>query len=172
MADMWRFQVKEIAQAELVGPDEDAELEAEKRVLANAERLYAAAMGAYDVLYEAESSAETALGQALKFVEELAKFEPKFADVVKELAAAKATVEDVSATVRDFSENVQAGPDRLEEIEGRLALLDRLKRKYGSTLPEVIAFGEDAEQQLAEVENRDAILADLKAEEARLAEGR
>jgi len=171
MADMWRFQLREIAQAELVGPDEDAELEAEKRVLANAERLYAAAMGAYDVLYEAESSAETALGQALKFVEELAKFEPKFAEVVKELAAAKATVEDVSATVRDFSENVQAGPDRLEEIEGRLALLDRLKRKYGSTLPEVIAFGEDAEQQLAEVENRDAILADLKAEEARLAAG-
>jgi DNA repair protein RecN (Recombination protein N) len=169
MADMWRFQVKEIAQAQLVGADEDAELEGEKRVLANAERLYAAAMGAHEVLYEGETSAETALGQALKFIEELARFEPKFSDSVKELAAAKATVEDVSATVRDFAENVQAGPERLGEIEDRLALLDRLKRKYGRTLTEVIAFGEDAARQLAEVENRDAILASLKAEEERLA---
>jgi DNA repair protein RecN (Recombination protein N) len=169
MADMWRFQVKEIAQAQLIGPDEDAELEGEKRVLANAERLYATAMGAYEVLYEGETSAETTLGQALKFVEELARFEPRFADVAKELAAAKATVEDVSATARDFAENVQAGPERLSEIEGRLALLDRLKRKYGRTLAEVIAFGEDAARQLAEVENRDAILAELKADEARLA---
>jgi DNA repair protein RecN (Recombination protein N) len=169
MADMWRFQVKEIAQAQLAGAAEDAELEAEKRVLANAERLYAAAMGAYEVLYEGESSAETALGQALKLIEELVRFEPRFADAAKELAAAKATVEDVSATVRDFAENVQAGPERLAEIEGRLALLDRLKRKYGRTLAEVIAFGEDAERHLAEVENRDAILAGLKADEARLA---
>jgi DNA repair protein RecN (Recombination protein N) len=170
MADMWRFQVKEIAQAQLTGAGEDAELEAEKRVLANAERLYAAAMGAYEVLYEAEISAETALGQALKFIEDLAKFEPKFAEAAKELAAAKATVEDVSATVRDFAANVQAGPDRLAEIEGRLALLDRLKRKYGRTLAEVIAFGREAERQLTEVENRDAILTELKAREVRLAE--
>ncbi len=169
MADMWRFQVKEIAQAQLVGPGEDAELDAEKRILANAEKLYAAAMGAYEVLYEGESSAETALGQALKFVEELARYEPKFADAAKELAAAKATVEDVSATTRDFAENVQAGPERLAEIEDRLALLDRLKRKYGRTLAEVMVFAEDAQRQLAEVENRDAILAELKVDEARLA---
>ncbi len=167
MADMWRFQVKEIAQAQLAGPTEDMELEAEKRVLANAERLYAAAMGAHEVLYEGESSAETALGQALKFIEELSRFEPKFAEAARELATAKATVEDVSATVRDFAENVQAGPERLAEIEERLALLDRLKRKYGKTLVEVIAFGEDAARQLGEVEDRDAILADLRSEEAR-----
>ncbi len=169
MADMWRFQVKEIDQAAIKGADEDAELEAEKRVLANAERLFAAAMGAHELLYEAENSAETTLGQALKLVEELSRFEPKFAESARELAAAKATVEDLSATVRDFAENVQAGPERLEEIEDRLALLDRLKRKYGRTLAEVIAFGEDAGRQLAEVENRDAILAELRATETRQA---
>jgi DNA repair protein RecN (Recombination protein N) len=169
MADMWRFQTKEIAQAQISRAGEDAELEAEKRVLANAERLYTAAMGAHDMLYEAESAAETTLGQALKLVEELARFEPKFVDAARELAAAKATVEDVSATVRDFAENVQAGPERLAEIEDRLALLDRLKRKYGKTLGEVIAFGEDAARQLSEVENRDAILTELRTSEARLA---
>jgi DNA repair protein RecN (Recombination protein N) len=169
MADMWRFQAKEIAQAELLGPAEDAELETEKRVLANAERLMAAGMGAYELLYEGEASAETVLGQALKLVEELARFEPKFSDAVKELAAAKATVEDVSATVRAFADGVQAGPERLAEIEGRLALLDRLKRKYGKTLAEVIGFGAECERQLAEVENRDAILAELRGSEAKLA---
>jgi len=166
MADMWRFQSREIAQAQIIGAEEDAELEAEKRVLANAERLYAAAMGAHELLYEAESSAETTLGQALKLVEELARYEPKFAESARELAAAKATVEDLSATVRDFAENVQAGPERLAEIEDRLALLDRLKRKYGKTLADVIAFGETTERQLEEVENRDAILADLRTEES------
>ena len=170
MADMWRFQVKEIGQAGLASAEEDAELETEKRVLANAERLYAAAMGAHELLYEAESSAETTLGQALRLIEELARFEPKFAESVKELAAAKATVEDLSATVRDFAETVQAGPERLAEIEDRLALLDRLKRKYGRTLAEVIAFGEDAARQLAEVENRDAILGELRADEVRQAD--
>jgi DNA repair protein RecN (Recombination protein N) len=166
MADMWRFQSREIAQAQIVSAEEDAELEAEKRVLANAERLYAAAMGAHELLYEAESSAETTLGQALKLVEELARYEPKFAESARELAAAKATVEDLSAIVRDFAENVQAGPERLAEIEDRLALLDRLKRKYGKTLADVIAFGETTARQLEEVENRDAILADLRAEES------
>ena len=119
-------------------------------------------------MYESETSTETTLGQALKLVEELARFEPKFAAAAQELAAAKATVEDVGATVRDFAENVQAGPERLAELEDRLALLDRLKRKYGASLAEVIAFGEDAARQLAEVDNRDAILAELRADEARL----
>jgi DNA repair protein RecN (Recombination protein N) len=169
MADMWRFQAGEIARAQIAGPDEDVELEGEKRVLANAEKLYAAAMGAHELLYEAESSAETTLGQALKLIEELARYEPKFAESAKELAAAKATVEDLSATVRDFAENVQAGPERLAEVEDRLALLDRLKRKYGRDLAQVIAFGEESARQLAEVENRDAIVADLRIDEARCA---
>lgn len=169
MADMWRFQTKEIDEAAIVSIEEDVELETEKRVLANAERLFATAMGAHELLYEAETSAETTLGQALKLIEELARFEPKFAEHAKELAAAKAIVEDLSATVRDFAENVQAGPERLAEIEDRLALLDRLKRKYGRTLAQVISFGEDAERQLSEVENRDATLADLRITEGKQA---
>ena len=142
MADLWRFQSKEIAQAGIVGDDEDVQLEAEKRVLANAEKLYTAAMGAHELLYEDEKSAETTLGQALKLVEELARYDARFAEPVLQLRAAKASVEDVSAAARDFAENVQSGPERLEEIEDRLAALDRLKRKYGKTLAEVIAFGE------------------------------
>jgi DNA repair protein RecN (Recombination protein N) len=165
MADLWRFQSKEIAQAELAAEDEDAQLEAEKRVLGNAEKLYTAAMSAHESLYEGEGSAETTLAAALKQVEELARYDPRFAEPAQQLAAAKAAVEDVSAGVRDFAEKINASPERLAEIEDRLAALDRLKRKYGKTLAEVIAFGAEATRRLAEVENHDARLAELKAKE-------
>jgi DNA repair protein RecN (Recombination protein N) len=169
MADLWRFQAREIDQAELNAEDEDVQLEAEKRVLGNAEKLYTAAMSAHELLYESESSAESALGAALKHVEELARYDTRFREPAQQLAAAKAIVEDVDAEVRDFAENVHAAPGRLEEIEDRLAALDRLKRKYGQTLKDVIAFGAEAVRQLAEVENRDALLVELKAKEEQYA---
>ena len=165
MADLWRFQSKEIEQAGLSAEDEDAQLEAEKRVLANAEKLYTAAMSAHELLYESESSAESALGAALKHVEELARFDARFEGPAQQLAAAKSAVEDVDAEVRDFAENINAAPGRLEEIEDRLAALDRLKRKYGQTLAEVMAFGAESARRLAEVENRDALLDELRVKE-------
>ncbi|WP_263385336.1 DNA repair protein RecN [Granulicella arctica] len=167
MADLWRFQSGEIDGAGLFATDEDAQLEAEKRVLGNAEKLYTAAMSAHDLLYESEKSAETTLGAALKHVEELARYDARFTEPAQQLAAAKATIEDVSTEVRDFAENIHAAPGRLEEIEDRLAALDRLKRKYGQTLAEVIAFGQEVARQLAEVENRDALLVELKAQQAK-----
>lgn len=166
MADLWRFQAKEIEQAALTAEGEDVQLEAEKRVLANSERLYTAAMSAHERLYENESSAESALGAALKHVEELARFDARFENATRQLAEAKAAVEDVDAEVREFAEHVNASPGRLEEIEDRLAALDRLKRKYGQTLGEVMAFGAEASRKLAEVENRDALLAELKTKQA------
>ena len=166
MADLWRFQAKEIDQAGLTAEDEDTKLEAEKRVLANSERLFTAAMSAHELLYESESAAEATLGSALKHLEELARFDPRFAGPAQQLAAAKVTVEDVDAEVREFAENVNASPGRLEEIEDRLAALDRLKRKYGQTLAEVMAFGAESSRKLAEVENRDALLVELKAKQA------
>lgn len=163
LADLWRFQVKEIEQAALTAEDEDVQLETEKRVLSNSERLFTAAMSAHELLYESENSTETTLGAALKQVEDLARFDPRFSAAAQQLAAAKATVEDVDAEVREFAESVNASPGRLEEIEDRLAGLDRLKRKYGQTLAEVMAFGTEAARKLAEVENRDALLVELNA---------
>ena len=166
MADLWRFQSGEIQAAVLIAEDEDAQLEAEKRVLGNAEKLHTAAMSAHDLLYESEGAAEGTLGAALKHLEELARYDARFVEPAQQLAAAKATVEDVSAEVRDFAEKINATPERLEEIEDRLAALDRLKRKYGTTLAEVIAFGVEAATKLAEVENRDALLIELTARQA------
>jgi DNA repair protein RecN (Recombination protein N) len=162
MVDLWSYQRKEIESAHLQ-PGEDEALETEKRVLANAEKLYAAANGAFDQLYEGGASAEAALRAALRNVEELARFDSRFTEAVQQLTAARATVGDVAATLRDYAEGIDASPERLAEIEDRLALVDRLKRKYGQTVEEVMAFGADVTQKLAEVEDRDEILKALRA---------
>jgi DNA repair protein RecN (Recombination protein N) len=162
LMDLWSFQAKEIESAGITDAEEDVRLETEKRVLANSERLFAGATAAQELLYEAEVSAETLLGGALRHVEDLARFDEQFKETAGQLAAAKASVEDAAATLRDFAGKVTASPERLGEIEDRLAALDRLKRKYGSSLGEVIAFGEDVGRKLADLENRDARLAELE----------
>ena len=161
MVDLWSYQHKEIEAAHLV-PGEDESLETEKRVLANAEKLYAAAMSAFDQLYEGGASAEAALRAAGRNIEELARYDSRFSDAVQQVESARATVGDVSATVRDYAEGINASPERLAEIEDRLALLDRLKRKYGKTVADVIALGEDVGRKLSEVEDRDETLKALR----------
>jgi DNA repair protein RecN (Recombination protein N) len=163
MVDLWSYQSKEIEAARLEA-GEDESLETEKRVLANAEKLYAAAMSAFEQLYEGGASAESTLRAALRNVEELARYDTRFNEAAQQLASVRATVGDVSATLRDYAEGINASPERLAEIEDRLALLDRLKRKYGKTVAEVIAFGEDVARKLAEVEDRDEILKTLRAD--------
>ncbi|MGB9029825.1 MAG: DNA repair protein RecN [Acidobacteriaceae bacterium] len=163
LADLWSFQAREIQSA---APEagEDEALETEKRVLANAEKLHAAATCVDNVLYDDDVSAESTLQAAQKHLEELARYDAQFAEAAQQLASTRAIVQDISATVRDYADRIDASPERLAEIENRLALLDRLKRKYGATLAEVIAFGEEAADKLAEIENRDAILKALRAD--------
>ena len=163
MVDLWSYQRKEIESAHLVTGEDEA-LETEKRVLANAEKLYAAAMGGFEQLYEGGSSAEVALRAALRNVEELARYDNSFAEAAVQLASARATVGDVSASLRDYAEKLDASPERLSEIEDRLALLDRLKRKYGKSVAEVIAFGEDVAHKLSEVEDREGTLKALRGD--------
>jgi DNA repair protein RecN (Recombination protein N) len=169
LVDLWIFQKREIEEARLQG-GEDERLEAEKRVLANAEKIYNAAMNAFDLLYEGNGSAASSLRAAQKQVEELARYEPKFQEALSALQSARISVEDVGATVRDYAGGIQASPEHLAQVEDRLALIDRLKRKYGPTLEEVIRFGEDVLRKLSEVENKDEILRKLRKELAESAE--
>ena len=161
MADLWSFQKKEIEAAKL-HPGEDQKLETEKRVLANSEKLFGAATAAYQVLYEDDASALTQISAARKQLEELARFDEKFLEALASLESAKAAIEDVSATARDYADGIDASPERLAEVEDRLALLDRLKRKYGKTVDEVIAYGEDVARKLNELENREDLVRELK----------
>ena len=163
MLDLWTYQRKEIESAQLQ-PGEDESLETEKRVLANAEKLYSAAISAFDKLYEGSDSAEAALRAAQRNIEELARYDGRFTEAAQQIQSARATVNDLAGSLRDYAEGINASPERLAEIEDRLAQFDRLKRKYGKTVSEVIAFGEDIARKLAEVEDRDEMLNTLRAE--------
>jgi DNA repair protein RecN (Recombination protein N) len=169
LLDLWIFQKREIEEARLQS-GEDERLETEKRVLANAEKIYNAAMNAFDLLYEGSGSTASSLRAAQKQVEELARYEPRFEEAVAALQAARISVEDVGATLRDYAGGIQASPEHLSQVEDRLALLDRLKRKYGPTLDEVIQFGAEVGRKLSEIENKDEILRQLRAELAKAAE--
>jgi len=169
LVDLWIFQKREIEEGRLTS-GEDERLEAEKRVLANAEKIYNAAMNAFDLLYEGSGSTASTLRAAQKQIEDLARYDPKFQECVVALESARISVEDVGATVRDYAGGIQASPEHLAQVEDRLALIDRLKRKYGPTLDDVIAFGADVTRKLSEVENKDEILRQLRGELAKAAE--
>ncbi|HXZ27136.1 MAG TPA: DNA repair protein RecN [Terriglobales bacterium] len=164
LVDLWSFQKKEIEDAR---PEagEDERLEAEKRVLADAEKVRAAALHAYTHLYDGESAAAASLRAAIRRVQELAGYDEKtFREDLAALESARIAAEDSAGKLREFAERIQASPERLAQVEDRLALLDRLKRKYGQTLEAVIAYGAEVTRKLNEVENRDEVLRRLRAE--------
>lgn len=169
LLDLWNFQCREIEEARLQA-GEDERLGVEKRVLANAEKIYSAAIHAFDLLYEGDGSTSSSLRAAQKHLEELARYEPKFQEARTALESARISVEDVGATLRDYAGGIHASPERLAELEERLVLLDRLKRKYGSTLENVIVFGEETRRKLNEMENKDQVLLELRGKLAAAAE--
>ena len=127
-------------------------------------------MNAYDLLYESSSSVLSTLRSAARQLEELARYDPQFSESLKLIESARADIEDVSTTARDYADRIEASPERLAEVEDRLAIIDRLKRKYGSSVEEIIAFGADLEQKLNDVENREEILRGLRKQLAAAAE--
>ncbi len=164
--DLLRFQAQELDQSRLsVG--EDSELEAERQVLTNLERLRTAASTAFSELYEDEGSASARLAAASRALDDLRRYDTTLDSYMEPLAAAKAILEDVAYAVRDYLVRLEASPGRLEEVEERLALIDRLKRKYGDSIPEILAFRQRVEEQLRELEH-----ADERREELRAALGR
>lgn len=169
LLDLWNFQKREIEDARLK-PEEDQQLETEKRVLANAEKIYSSAMQAFDLLYEGDASTSATLRSAQKHLEELARFEPKFQEALAALEAARISIADVGANLRDYAGGIEASPEHLAEVEDRLALLDRLKRKYGPALADVIRLGEEVSRKISETENKDEVLKRLQAELVQAAE--
>ena len=163
LVDLWTFQKREIEDSK-IQPGEDERLEIEKRVLANAEKIYNSAMQAFDLLYQGTSSTSSSLRAAQKHLEELIRYEPKFQDALASLENARISVEDVGAGLRDYAGGIEASPEHLARVEDRLALLDRLKRKYGPTLDDVIKLGEEVTRKLSEIENKDEILKELRAD--------
>src|SRR4051794_37344407 len=168
LLDLWSFQRNEIESAAFE-PDEDAALENERRVLQNVQRLQVAAAAAYDAVYESPESALSLARTAGKRVDELCRIDSSLEGLREHLKAADLSLQEASYSLRDYLSNLEANPARLEEIETRLATLDKLKRKYGQSLAEVLAFLAEVRQQIAAVEQSGERMEQLRAAQKELA---
>jgi DNA repair protein RecN (Recombination protein N) len=168
--DLLRFQAEEIRSAGL-SADEEEELLATRARLANSERLREGAQSAHALL---SGAAEEGLGaldavrEALRRVQELAALDRGLEELAASLETTAYQLEDSAATLLDYLDRIEADPATLDEIEERLALIARLKRKYGESVPEVIRFGEQSAARLTELDSADERLAELEAEVKRL----
>jgi len=138
--DLIAFQLGEIEKA-APRAGEDDDLTTEKHVLANAERVQRLCEESYSTLYDSDQSVLAGLGQVWKRLSELATLDAQFAEHVAARDTIKSQLEDLSAFLRRYADGIDASPERLQQVEDRLALLERLKRKYGPTLTDVIVTG-------------------------------
>ena len=152
MLDLWSFQRKELEAASLT-PGEDAELDKERLVQKNVARLQESATAAYTALYEASASAATQIRIAVKKLDELCRIDPSLNETLESLKPAEIAIDEASHALRHYLDGHEADPARLEEIESRLALIDRLKRKYGSTVADILQFLETVRAQVDAVEH-------------------
>ncbi len=159
--DLLSFQAQELDRAELQ-PGEDARLEDERRLLSNLEKIRAAAASAFVQLYEEEGAACSRLAVAGRGLEELRSYDPAFEPYLEPLAGARAMLEDLAFFLRNYLGKLDANPRRLEEVEDRLVLIDRLKRKYGKTIEEVLAYRQATRQRLSTLEHADERRSELR----------
>jgi DNA repair protein RecN (Recombination protein N) len=152
--DLLRFQVDELTKARIT-PGEDERLESERAVLRNLDKVRMAAASAYAALYEDEGSALARLAAAQRALDELVRYDPTLDSQREPAVAARAALEDLARTLGDYLGRLEIDPGRLDEVEERLAQLDRLKRKYGGTANEILAFADRAGEDLARLEHAD-----------------
>ena len=161
LLDLWSFQRKEIESAAL-GPGEEDALENERRVLQNVQRLQEAADAAYAALYDSPESAVSLSRSAGKRVDELCRIDPSLEGVREQLKAAGLALEEAAYGLRDYLGRLEANPGRLEEVETRLAAIDRLKRNYGQSIPEILEFLEEVRRQVSSVEHAGERMEELR----------
>ena len=154
LVDTLKFQIAELERAQLsIG--EDDRLDEERRRLANVENLTTLCQSSYSRIYEDDDAALTRVRQSLKEVEELAEYESSFKDYIEGLESARAVLEDLSFSLRDFADRLEFSPSRLAEIEDRFAELSRLKRKYGGSIEAALDHLARAEDRLRQIETSD-----------------
>ena len=180
-ADLLTYQVEEITAANIES-GEDEEIVNERMRLANSERLSALSEQIYALLIEAgddesysaqgrnsSRSVRDALGEVSGMLLELSRLDPTMEGRMAEVDALYESVEELGRAMRIYRESVEHDPSRLEEIEERISLLHELKRKYGTSLGDVIAFGVRATEELDSIQHSEERIAALAEESERLA---
>jgi DNA repair protein RecN (Recombination protein N) len=161
LLDLWTFQRQEI---ETVNPQagEDGALEDERRVLMNLGRVQENAGSAYAALYEAPESAYSQMRVAQKRIDDLLRIDSNLGPVAEAVQSAAIQVQEASYVLRDYLSRLEASPERLDEVEERLSAFDKLKRKYGSRMEEVLAYLAETRQRLEALEHSGERMAELR----------
>jgi DNA repair protein RecN (Recombination protein N) len=159
------FQLAELDRAVLKA-GEDEELATLRQVLSSAERVERLCAESYAALYESDAAALGALGGVWRRVGELAAIDPRFQPYVEARDGIKSQLEDLAHFLRQYADGIEASPERLQQVEERLALLERLKRKHGPTLGDVLARREALSGQVAALEQINVTLVDLERRHA------
>ena len=152
LLDLYGFQANEIEAAQL-DEDEEESLTAERNRLANAEKLYSAAAEAHEALTGAEGCAIDRLSEATRIADRIEALDPSMSALTETLNAALIGVQEAAATVRDYIDQVEANPARLELVEERLELIRVLKRKYGDTIAEIMRYADDLKGKIEGLSN-------------------
>jgi DNA repair protein RecN (Recombination protein N) len=160
--DLLRFQVNEITSARLQ-PGEDEQIGQEYQRSSNAAKLLQLSQAALDLLSENESSLLTQAGIVGRTLHELQRIDSGAAEILSQHEQMVNAANELQAALSHYVDKVDVNPERLQELEERMNLLQSLKRKYGATLADVIAFGDEAKQKLQSLEQRDEELARLNA---------
>ncbi|HMD35840.1 MAG TPA: DNA repair protein RecN, partial [Vicinamibacterales bacterium] len=165
--DLLAFQLGELDRAALKTPKpgelaEDAELAAQRQILASAERIERLCAESYATLYESDGAILAGLGGVWRRVAELAALDPRFQPYLDSRDGIKSQLEDLALFLRRYADGIEASPAKLQQIEDRLALLERLKRKHGGTLDAVIGRRDALRREQADLERGDERLAELE----------
>ena len=165
--DFLRYQVGEISTANL-RPTEYDDLTLERDRVANAEQIITLSDHAYRALYDSFDRRESVMdliGQVSKDLSQLEQLDPSLRQNLESVDALMHQVDELARALRSYRDGIEYSPERLHELEERLDLINRLKRKYGSTIGEILAFGERASQELEKLCHREERAEGLKARE-------
>jgi DNA repair protein RecN (Recombination protein N) len=161
--DMINFQISEIEQARLT-PNEDVELEAERNLLVNAERLAELSGDAYRRIYDDEDSILSSLSVAQKRVNDLAAVDNRFTPYIEQLSTVKHVLNDVAFFLGEYYGGIQASPARLSAVDDRLMELNRLKRKYGDSVAAALETLAELVKRREQLMNSDELSQGLEAQ--------
>jgi len=167
--DLYQFQIKEIEQANLSVEEEEV-LDKEYKVLSNAEKLDQLSQELYHHLYEGAGSITEKMALVERDLERIVGIDQTLKDELKELGEAKYRIEEIAITIRDYTRKIEFNPRRLEEILERKELINKLKRKYGNTIKEILNYRKEAQVKLDKLVNSARSMEELTGEVNRLEE--
>jgi DNA repair protein RecN (Recombination protein N) len=162
MRDLYLFQVEEITEANLK-PDEDELLEEEKRKLSHAEKLFQSSSDAYDAI--SGKSGLDAVNKAVQRIQDIAVLDPVvLKPLLEQVQSAYYQLEDAAFQLRDYRDQIEFNPKRIDMIEQRLHLIASFRRKYGVNVMEILQYLHKIQSELQLIDNKDELLQQIQAE--------